>query len=464
MEVPSTISLSSTATTATTTNTKNNGSPRHFRRRYSTHYHNVMDYSSQHPQQASFPRFRHMKKSTTFTKLLWGISMMMVMTTLSILVARNFGVVEVGVVSNTNNGRSSSSSSSSHIPISISSRRLGVKSAHVHVGGGPIQTIYISDSIRNELLKSLVTLRVDTSQLQDLNSFIQDAKEILMEHLDPTILTDLQQLHNTSSPISAIQFRNLPLDPYVPPTPTLPNVVSLNKPTYVAEALLVALGEMSGSGSHVVGYASEKEYSNPWIHEGFPRLSGTGGSALTKASELSFHQDMSYYTDPPDLLGLVCVREGHDQKVQTELMDIAELLETLPEAIVRVLRQERFQIKTSSWVDTTTTTTSNKKDNERRSILQGYSLSLPVDWENMIALDQPAQQALDMLQAAILEGSTTHYIHFVEGDLLLFSNVRVVHARTPYTDLRGDGGDRVMYRSYFKTDFGTAEQRRLRMI
>mmetsp|Transcript_7350 Transcript_7350/g.11165 ORF Transcript_7350/g.11165 Transcript_7350/m.11165 type:complete len:168 (-) Transcript_7350:77-580(-) len=164
------------------------------------------------------------------------------------------------------------------------------------------------------------------------------------------------------------------------------------------------------------------------------------------------------YTDPPDVLGLVCVREGYDTVVQTELLDIRELLETLPDAIVSLLKQPRFQIQTSAWVDTSSLNT-----NTRRPILQDYSLALPVDWENMIALDQPAQQALDMMQAAILNGGLPHYVHFATGDLVLFSNVRVVHARTPYTDLRLDGNDRTLYRSYFKKDL-TAQQRKLRMM
>mmetsp|Transcript_29300 Transcript_29300/g.43222 ORF Transcript_29300/g.43222 Transcript_29300/m.43222 type:complete len:430 (-) Transcript_29300:109-1398(-) len=425
---------------ATTNSSSNNNSPRHFRRRTINHGNDDSLGRNSQPFRNSI---RHSQKARRVTMVLWGISAVFAMSTLSMLVARNFGVVEV----NNNNP------ADAHF---ISSRRLGVKSAHVHVGDTPIQTIYLSDSVRNELYSHLTKMQVDTSQLSYLNSFIQDAKEVLQNYLEPSVLHSLRQLHNTSSSISAIQFRNCPVDPYVPPNPS--DGVTLNKPTFVAEALLVALGELSGA--HVIGYASETGYSNPWIHEGFPRKDGTKGSALTKASELSFHQDMSY-TDPPDLLGLVCVREGYDHQVQTELLDIRELLETLPEAIVSVLQQPRFQIKTSSWVDAS----ASKNSDQAVPLLRNqYSLSLPVDWENMIALDMPAQQALELLRSAILSGDAPiHYVHFVEGDLVLFSNVRVVHARTPYTDLRLDGYDRVMYRSYFKKDL-TVTQRQSRMI
>eukprot|EP00548_Thalassiothrix_antarctica_P005554 CAMPEP_0194133170 /NCGR_PEP_ID=MMETSP0152-20130528/3455_1 /TAXON_ID=1049557 /ORGANISM="Thalassiothrix antarctica, Strain L6-D1" /LENGTH=433 /DNA_ID=CAMNT_0038828437 /DNA_START=196 /DNA_END=1497 /DNA_ORIENTATION=- len=403
---------------------------------------------------SSFPSRRHSLNTNSYrahkrnrqygTILLMGFATIFSMTSLSLMVARNFGVspgeVKQRVV---------------HWP--VASRRLGSKSATVHVGEGPIKTFVLSNFARDKIYRQVAGLKVDSSKLLELESFLEESKEIVKEYLDPDILYALKQLHNTSSPISAVHFRNIPLDPYVPPNPT-DGGVSLHKPTFVAEAMLTAMGELSGS--HVVGYSSEKAYSNPWIHEGFPRNSG--GSALTKAAELSFHQDMSY-TEPPDVLGLVCVREGHDTEVQTELIDNRELFETLPESVVSLLRESRFQIKTSEWVDTSESG-GNIVNNDRRPILaDAASLALPVDWENMIGLDPSAQDAVARLQHAIQSEAPKHYIHFAEGDMLLFSNVRVVHARTPYKDLRFDGMDRVMYRSYFKKSL-TKQQRHRRMV
>jgi len=381
------------------------------------------------------------------TIILWGVSAIFSMSTLSLMVARNFGVPPAEVQQRL-------------VQWPVASRRLGVKSATVHVGEGPIKTFVLSNSARDKIYRQVAGLKVDTSNLMELESFLDESKEIVKEYLDPDILYALKQLHNTSSPISAVHFRNIPLDPYVPPNPS-DGSVSLHKPTFVAETMLTAMGELSGA--HVVGYSAEKAYSNPWIHEGFPRNSG--GSALTKASELSFHQDMSY-TEAPDILGLVCVREGHDTEVQTELIDNRELLETLPDSVVSLLREPRFKIKTSSWVDADAheESSGNTIDNDRRSILSdAASVALPVDWENMIGLDPSAQNAVTRLQHAIQSEAPKHYIHFVEGDMLLFSNVRSVHARTPYNDLRFDGMDRVMYRSYFKKSL-TNQQRRTRMI
>ena len=338
-------------------------------------------------------------------------------------------------------------------------RRLGitvVQPIPIHNRQGPIKTIVIPDLIRDELYQEVANLKVDTSNLKDLESFINKAKETIHSRIGDDFLKALQSLHNSSSPTSAVWIRNLPVDPFVPPNPTDGTALSLGKHTYVSEAMLVGLGELTNS--HVVGYAAETQYSNPWIHEGFPRNSPTGGSALTKASDLAFHQDMSYHPEAPDILGLVSIREGHDRQVQTELIDNREILETLPRSIVDLLRQARFEIKTSDWVDASYHEPKSKNAKVGTPILTGAaSLAIPVEWENMVGLDQEASWAVQMLQRAILE-APKHYVHFVPGDLLLFNNKRTVHARTPYVDLRFDGGDRVLARAYFRKEVTDTER------
>jgi L-asparagine oxygenase len=320
-------------------------------------------------------------------------------------------------------------------------------------GEGPVKVFTLPDSIRDEIYNEVSNLKVDTSSLEDLSSFIEEVKEIVQSHAPPEFLSALRSLHDATSPTSAVYIRNLPVDPHVPPTPT-DGSLSLGKTTYVAEAMLVGFGELTKS--HVVGYSAETQYSNPWIHEGFPRTSK--GSALTKASDLSFHQDMSYHPQPPDVLGLVCVREGHDKNVNTELVDNREVFELLPDEVIELLRESRFQIKTSAWVDASW----DVGNNGRGILSHDSSIALPVDWENMVGLDEEAQAAVELLKEAIL-AAPKHFVHFVPGDLLLFANRRTVHARTPYADLRFDGGDRVLDRSYFRKEL-SSEQRRTRLI
>jgi hypothetical protein len=80
----------------------------------------------------------------------------------------------------------------------------------------------------------------------------------------------------------------------------------------------------------------------------------------------------------------------------------------------------------------------------------------------MKGLDSDAPWAVQMLQRAILE-APKHFVHFIPGDLLLFNNKRTLHARTPYLDLRYDGGDRVLSCSYCRQDL-SEEERQTRVI
>jgi len=311
----------------------------------------------------------------------------------------------------------------------------------------------VPQSLSSEITKDLLALKWDKS-LDSMKTFMDKSKNILSSHLEKEhyLWKILGDLHNDTSATSAVVLKNLPIDPVVPRTPT-DGSKSLNKETYVAEAMLLALGELSGA--KVVGYSSEVQYSNPWVHEGFPR-EGVG-SALTAAHELSYHQDMSYQDHIPDILGLYCLREGHDKDVWTTLVDVREIIAQLPDDVVKVLREPRFRIQTSDWVDA-----SFSADDQGRAILDGYSLHLPVHWENMIGLDSEAKSALALLQEAIV-AAEPHKVHFEEGVLVFFNNQRVVHGRTPYTDLRFDGGDRVVNRAYFRGEL-TEEEERTRLI
>jgi L-asparagine oxygenase len=287
-----------------------------------------------------------------------------------------------------------------------------------------------------------------------MKTFIEQSKAIALSHLaDHEYLWKiLRDLHNPTSPTAAVVIKNLPIDPAIPLTPT-DGSNTLNKPTMVAEAILLALGELSGA--KVVGYKSEVHYSNPWVHEGFPR-DGVG-SALTAADQLSFHQDMSYQDRIPDILGLYCLREGYDTNVWTTLLDVREVIARLPEDVVEILRQPRFRILTSDWVDA-----SWSGVDQVRPMLSEYSLHLPVHWENMIGLDDEATLALTLLQEAIVT-TEPHKVHFEPAIMLFFNNQRMVHGRTPYTDLRFDGGDRVVNRAYFRGEL-TQEEEMTRLI
>ena len=360
-------------------------------------------------------------------------------------------------------------------------------SARTH-GPSSIQVFTLPDTLRLELEQELLQpdVTVDVTDLQSLEAFITHVKDIVRSHFsmwDPSVLKTLRSLvgPSTSGGIAAVLFRNLPLDPYIPPTP-IDGSTTLHKPTFVSEAMLLAIGELSGAS--VVGYASETQYSNPWVHEGFPYpqqpqegigTTATTGSALTMPKGMSHHQDMSYHPHPPDLLGLYCLREGHDKTLQTTIILNQDVVDGLPADILQVLMENRFQIHASAWVDgfdaghqarpiisPIASSTATVADNDASGHMD-LAIALPVHWTNMVGLDEEATAALEALGVAI-NAASQYPIHFEEGDMLLFNNRRVVHARSDYADLRLDGGDRVVDRAYFRREWPSEEARRTRMI
>ena len=323
-----------------------------------------------------------------------------------------------------------------------------------------IVTWRMSDATKYALEDSLAELQWnDKDNVHHTKNFIQDAKDVMLPYIAKDdnlqrILGDLVadgRRGTASTSIDAIVLENLPMDPYVPPTPTDESVKSLHKPTYVAEAVLLAIGELAGT--YTVGYKAETEYSSPWVHEGFPRL-GPGGSALTSTAGINHHQDMSYQGIIPDLLGLVCLREGDDLDVQTTLLSIDTLIQRLPEHVVSILSQDRFKITASAqWVDIGAVGEDIVKT---RAILDGTSLHLPVNWENMVGVDPEASQAIETLRQVLWDAKPLG-VHLRDGVMVLFNNQKVVHGRTEYQNLKYDGRDRVVIRSYFVKHLDEAE-------
>jgi len=160
---------------------------------------------------------------------------------------------------------------------------------------------------------------------------------------------------------------------------------------------------------------------------------------------------MSYQDVIPDLLGLICLREGDDLDVQTTMISIETLIRILPEYVISILRQKRFKITASAqWADTKMIST------KTRAILDGQSLHLPVHWENMIGIDTEASEAIKALQQ-VLNDSKPLGVHLKNGEMVLFNNQKVVHGRTPYRNLKYDGSDRVVVRSYFVKNLTESE-------
>ena len=310
-----------------------------------------------------------------------------------------------------------------------------------------IREYRVSDSVRNSLRTDLVRLDSPLSGTpREVDGFVGASKDAIWHHLPANALQILASIHNWQSPTVAVLFKNLPRDPLVPPSDADGNIV---KPRFVMEALLAGLGELSSPTSKLIGYTEEFTYSHPLWHVGTPKAatSNSIGSAITIPSALPFHRDMARMMDhgAPHVLALGALREGYDTAVETTLVDNRDVVARLDEPTKSVLRQSRFRIATPQWADR-----SPEASLTRMPLLVGKaSVAIQVGPQDaVVPLDQEAQRALEDLRQAI-DQSPIHGVHLQTGDVLLFHNLRVLHGRSAYRDIRHNGLDRALMRSYF---------------
>ena len=146
----------------------------------------------------------------------------------------------------------------------------------------------------------------------------------------------------------------------------------------------------------------------------------------------------------PHVLALGALREGCDSAVQTTIVENRDIVARLDEPTKSILRQSRFRMETPAWADR-----SQEASLTRMPLLVGNaSVSLQVNWDSVVALDDEAHAARDKLLEAIGQ-SPIHGVHLEDGDIIFFHNLRVLHGRSAYTCIRYDGYDRALMRSYF---------------
>ena len=83
-------------------------------------------------------------------------------------------------------------------------------------------------------------------------------------------------------------------------------------------------------------------------------------------------------------------------------------------------------------------------------------MEISSNWENMVGVDPEASQAIETLRQVLWDAKPLG-VHLRDGVMVLFNNQKVVHGRTEYQNLKYDGRDRVVIRSYFVKHLDEAE-------
>jgi L-asparagine oxygenase len=155
---------------------------------------------------------------------------------------------------------------------------------------------------------------------------------------------------------------------------------------------------------------------------------------------LDWHCEDSFREDRCDYAGLLCLRgdtSGASKYSQAKDVDLS------PDQIA-VLRQPRYHVRPDP-----AHVLPGEVSMRRLAILSGSESSpeIAYDTHHLEPLDEADTEAADALRELGVALDKAAISHVMErGDLLIFDNKRVVHARTPFT-ARYDGTDRWLMRT-----------------
>lgn len=242
----------------------------------------------------------------------------------------------------------------------------------------------------------------------------------------------------------AILLRNLPIDLNLPPTPL--DGGDAPEGTPVADNVLLGIARLLGQP---IGFKGLKNGS--LVQTIAPTLSGGDSMSNEGAKQrFNFHVESAFSMNRASHLMLLCLRSDHDGVAQTELVDAQSAYHALSENTKKILRQPLFiTMAPETFKDV------HKKQIycDPRPIITGPEETPEVcfNLQTTRGLSKEAQEAFEALENELMKKELILSIKLRPGDLMLFDNRRVLHARTPFS-ARLDGTDRWLRRLYVGPD------------
>ena len=273
-----------------------------------------------------------------------------------------------------------------------------------------------SKSQKAALSRDLAAL--GNTYLEDPNRFQALARMIVQQYLpvDPLIMHE--QVKNNSG---FVVIRNLPIDDILPQTPqngTRP----LNKAA-VTEAVL--LGVVSALHYKPLAYTQEKE--GAVVHEIAPVKAQSKSVSSNGILNFDFHTDGSHISRDirPHILSLFCLRDT--AQTPTKLCRLADALSSMDHADV-------LELMTANFIHTPPETFGYMAP-VRGPILcrNGDRIEASVSTHNVQPQTTAAAAALEKFRECVEHHHQK--IFWNPGDLLIFNNLRCLHARG---EIKGD--------------------------
>lgn len=285
--------------------------------------------------------------------------------------------------------------------------------------------------------------KVTTSPYVNLEDFLEEVDTVVAPMLPRWLRKALSRFKNDPAGPGAILLRGVPIDRNPGRTPRFGEVPT-GKPTFVSEGMLLAIARLLGEP---IGYFAEKEGFLP--HQvvgvaGFEKhLSNQGWNI-----DFKFHTEIAWHALRPNFLALIWLRPDPRREAATVVSEAREAVHLIDAEALDVLWQPRFRTPAPlSFREAH----GNVLWSEAHAPLSGPRRlpELRVDLNTTKALegDDEAAAALVKLAAALNDPSIAKGHHAEAGDLLLISNVKAVHGRTPFL-IDAHGYDRWAQRTY----------------
>jgi L-asparagine oxygenase len=283
---------------------------------------------------------------------------------------------------------------------------------------------------------------------------------VIFSQLPVGLLQEILEFGRHSDTPGVMLVRNLPTDPELPDTP-VDGGPSMQKKTFVAEAVLLGLSQLLGEP---VGFTTEK--NGRLVHDVVPVPAGAR-SQTNQSSHvfLNFHNDIvydevgRYDVSNPDFLVLNCLRQDASKEAVTYYADARDITQVLDPDTVHTLRAPLFRL--------------NAPGSYVRDVANGVDvlsnplavISGPADSPEVVisangvhGLTQEATQALKDLQDACRE--IAHQVRLEPGSALLINNRKGLHARSQFP-AQHDGRDRWLQRTYLRRSLWSIRHRRM---
>jgi L-asparagine oxygenase len=299
-------------------------------------------------------------------------------------------------------------------------------------------SIALTDEEKVELEIVATHLAGQAPRLVDDQSWINSAR-VLSSHLPIRLRQVIRRFTWDAGDDAMLLLRNLPIGAALPDTPTKPG--SVQRISTVSASVLVLVGFQLGEP-----IAFQEEKSGALVQDvvPVPGMESFQGNAGSK--RLTMHVENAFHDNRPDYVGLMCLRNDHDNVAGLQIASIRNALPLLPDVVREILFEPRYLTEPPGSFGGLNGLA------RPHGILAGDwdDPDIKVDFFSTKSLDTEAEQAMTRLGEALAEVRRT--LILAPGDLAFVDNRLALHGRTSFQP-RYDGRDRWLQRIFVSPDF-----------